>query len=472
MAEEALYRTFKKVSGSGDKLKQSKQTEGQKKEANSKGTKETGNTKKKEEERPSSGSDLEVATSANKIDFTDSMADETSEKNTDAKQNGSKQPSEQDERKNGDSNTQTESRNRDPPPQSAMDQQQNKKRLSLSGRIGISLKNNLTLVERLARHLDKERRYGVTKCWKHLAEHFKVDKYTYNTFTCSLETSPTENLFEYLNTNISEPVTIGKLTDGLASIERRDVIEDVIEKYKKLDKSLTDETAVGSLFASHPSMIGEMALMLDVNELGKKNWRFLADVFKVDRGESQNFTKSIEDDPAKKLLEVLESRYPRMTVGDLIKKLNDRKWQVVSDVLTNCKDVTESSLLSDLWDLNYDAANNLCNHLNHGGTSTRRAWRILGHDFKILKEDLDTFSPHEQEVISPMEALVNHLGGAQPNLTFKEFIAALYSIDRKDVVEKCFPDLGKQYEDSLAQSLSQPTREQIKPTTSLQETTV
>ena len=38
-----------------------------------------------------------------------------------------------------------------------------------------------------------------------------------------------------------------------------------------------------------------------------------------------------------------------------------------------------------------------------------------------------------------MEALVNHLGGAQLKLTFKEFIAALYSIDRKDVVKKCFP---------------------------------
>lgn len=105
------------------------------------------------------------------------------------------------------------------------------------------------------------------------------------------------------------------------------------------DKSLTDETAVESLFASHPSMIGEMVLMLDVNELGKKNWRYLADVFKVDRGEYQNFTKSIEDNPAEKLLEVLKTKYPRMTVGDLIKKLNDRKWQVVSDVLTNCKEV-------------------------------------------------------------------------------------------------------------------------------------
>ena len=38
-----------------------------------------------------------------------------------------------------------------------------------------------------------------------------------------------------------------------------------------------------------------------------------------------------------------------------------------------------------------------------------------------------------------MEALVNHLGGAQPKLTFKEFIAALYSIGRKDVVKDCFP---------------------------------
>ena len=85
-------------------------------------------------------------------------------------------------------------------------------------------------------------------------------------------------------------------------------------------------------------MIGEMALMLDVKELGKKNWRFLADVFNVDKGESQHFTKSIEDNPAEKLLEVLNIRYPGMTVGDLIKKLNDRKWQVVSDVLTKCKE--------------------------------------------------------------------------------------------------------------------------------------
>ena len=104
------------------------------------------------------------------------------------------------------------------------------------------------------------------------------------------------------------------------------------------DESLTDETAVGSLFTSHPSMIGKMALMLDVNELGKKNWQFLADVFEVDKRESQNFTKAIEDNPAKKLLEVLKVRYPKMTVKNLIEKLDNRKWKVISDVLTNCKE--------------------------------------------------------------------------------------------------------------------------------------
>ena len=85
-------------------------------------------------------------------------------------------------------------------------------------------------------------------------------------------------------------------------------------------------------------MIGKMALMLDVNELGKKNWQFLADVFEVDRRESQNFTKAIEDNPAKKLLEVLKVRYPKMTVKKLIEKLDNRKWKVISDVLTNCKE--------------------------------------------------------------------------------------------------------------------------------------
>lgn len=104
------------------------------------------------------------------------------------------------------------------------------------------------------------------------------------------------------------------------------------------DESLTDKTAVGSLFTSHPSMIGKMALMLDVNEHGKKNWQSLAEVFEVDRRESQNFTKAIEDNPAKKLLEVLKVKYPKMTVRNLIEKLDNRKWKVISDVLTNCKE--------------------------------------------------------------------------------------------------------------------------------------
>lgn len=104
----------------------------------------------------------------------------------------------------------------------------------VDGRINNFLKNDLALVERLARHLDLEKGRGIRKCWKHLAEHLGVEERIYNTFKCNFETSPTEKLLDYLNTQYSEEFTIGKLKDGLASIERRDVIEDVIEKYKKL----------------------------------------------------------------------------------------------------------------------------------------------------------------------------------------------------------------------------------------------
>lgn len=342
----------------------------------------------------------------------------------------------------------------------------------LGDRINNYLRNDLDLVERLARRLDREYHHGIKKCWKHLAEHLGVKEKIYDTFKCSSETSPTVKLLEYLNTRYPVIFTIRVLKGGLAFIKRRDVIKDVLEKHQESDKSLTDETTVGSLFGSHPGVIEEMASSLDLNKPGKKNWRHLADVLCVERRESQNFTKAIEDNPAKILLEVVETKYPKMTVGDLIEKLSECQLEVVAEVLTNCKDVTSSTLLRDLWDVNDEAADNLCNHLNHEGTATRRAWRILGHELRIAKERLNSISTNEDEVISPTEKLVNYLGGARPELTFKEFIEALYSIKRGDVVKDCFPDLEMQYKDFLEQSQSQSAGGQIKPTTSFMETTV
>ena len=60
---------------------------------------------------------------------------------------------------------------------------------------------------------------------------------------------------------------------------------------------------MGSLFDSHPLIIGEIAVLLDVNEPGKKNWRQLADRFDVPKSDSQNFGESIQGNPTEELLE-------------------------------------------------------------------------------------------------------------------------------------------------------------------------
>ena len=60
----------------------------------------------------------------------------------------------------------------------------------------------------------------------------------------------------------------------------------------------------------------------------------------------------------------------------------------------------------------------------------------MGLRLGIEKDDLDTFSPNEDEVISPTEALLNHLGGSQVRLTMGDLIWALASIGRNDALSE------------------------------------
>lgn len=100
-----------------------------------------------------------------------------------------------------------------------------------------SVRSNSTLLEGLARCLDKEHPYGRMKYWKHLAEHFGVDESTYKGFPCCPENSPTENLLYYLKMRKApEEFTIKKLKKGLNSIGRNDVIQDIFMKHKDWGK--------------------------------------------------------------------------------------------------------------------------------------------------------------------------------------------------------------------------------------------
>lgn len=96
--------------------------------------------------------------------------------------------------------------------------------------------NNLELLEGLGKSLDKEYKLGgEIKCWKHLAEYFEIEAKIYEDFTCCHERSPTEDLFEFLETEKPEEFTIGKLKDKLQSINRPDV-QDVLLTHQDLSK--------------------------------------------------------------------------------------------------------------------------------------------------------------------------------------------------------------------------------------------
>ena len=71
--------------------------------------------------------------------------------------------------------------------------------------------------------MDKEYKYGQCKCWKHIAEFFGIPEEKYENFKCNKVHSPTEVMFEYLESD-RPGITVGDLKNGLHQIERQDVI--------------------------------------------------------------------------------------------------------------------------------------------------------------------------------------------------------------------------------------------------------
>ncbi len=79
--------------------------------------------------------------------------------------------------------------------------------------------------------MDQEYRYGHCKCWKHVAEFFKIPEKDYKDFNCNQVHSPTEVMFEFLQTD-NPDIKVGVLKDALAQIERHDVIA-ILMKHEK-----------------------------------------------------------------------------------------------------------------------------------------------------------------------------------------------------------------------------------------------
>lgn len=298
-----------------------------------------------------------------------------------------------------------------------------------------SLLDSLELLEKLSRCLDQEYKYGHCKCWKHIAEFFGIPEKDYQNFKCNKVHSPTEILFEFLKSD-SPHITVGSLKHGLAQIERKDVIDILLqhEKCHESKRSLNDDTLVCSLFDSDPDIIGDMAFLLDKQKLGLKDWADLAAKLGVARTTFTSFETCSTDNPTEQLFDILKVRFPRLTVGKLIEHLdaiNRRDVILAIEKSTKVKkDFFIKELIADM-----DIMDEVCELLNKRQRTTKVPnLKRLGSRLGIEKETLDDLLPMQEETVSPTEALIRHLGGRQPWLTLAEFIWALHAIERNDAL--------------------------------------
>lgn len=87
-------------------------------------------------------------------------------------------------------------------------------------------------------------------------------------------------------------------------------------------------------------------------------------------------------------------------------------------------------LMADL-----DVMDNVCELLNNRQRTPKvLGLKHLGNRFEIEEEILDDLLPAKQETVSPTETLIRHLGGRMPWLKLTDFIWALHTIERNDVL--------------------------------------
>lgn len=301
----------------------------------------------------------------------------------------------------------------------------------------------------MGRCLDKEYRYGHCKCWKHLSEHFGISEAVYRSFKFQKENSPTELMFEYLQSSLPD-ITVESLKDALNQIERNDVIS-VLINYEICNPPVNDRTLVSSLFncGSNSDIIGEIAVLLDVEKRGLKNWSDLAPILGLTRAIFLSFEDSSSENPTEQLFEILEKQIPQLTVKELIGHLEAIGRQDVIRAIKSSTEVTESSMIKELNE-DINVMDEVCDMLNTKKRAKKvKGLRHLGNKLNIKKEILDDILPAQEEREGPTEALLQHLRGAKPWLKLADLVWALHKINRPDALnvldpylpDNCIPDL-------------------------------
>ena len=101
--------------------------------------------------------------------------------------------------------------------------------------------------------------------------------------------------------------------------------------------ALNDETFVCSLFDSDPDIIGEMAVYLDKQKTGLKNWSHLAAKLGVARKTFKTFETSSTGNPTEEFFEIVEVQFPKLTIGELISHLEAIERRDVINAIKSAK---------------------------------------------------------------------------------------------------------------------------------------
>ena len=92
-----------------------------------------------------------------------------------------------------------------------------------------------------------------------------------------------------------------------------------------------------SLLDSDPDIIGEMAVYLDKQKTGLKNWSHLAAKLGVPRKTFKTFETFITGNPTEEFFEIIEVHFPKLTIGELISQLEAIERRDVIIAIMNAK---------------------------------------------------------------------------------------------------------------------------------------
>lgn len=294
--------------------------------------------------------------------------------------------------------------------------------------ISKAVTENLLLLEKLSKYLDRESR--VIKCWKHLAFVLNVPIEETRKFDLYTEHSPTEDLFNFL-ANIPE-LKVVDLREKLKAIYRNDLVETL----NKASAGFRDEDPLSDLVNGQPKLIALLSPKLDIESRTIGNWKSLATQFEIPQKITEQFGMRGSGPTGALFLHVqTDENLRHLTMGqlfehfrvmqrnDLVALLKKLGFEEKDSRFVRDEVVDGSEILADIGE-----------RLNKEIRAVKN-WRHLAFRLKIPPEVYGAFDTSKATAKSPTKMMFEWLARWKPDLSTDDLVMGLKEIDRFDVVD-------------------------------------